>query len=263
MVSEVLLEQVCIGLGESDLDDVFDTVVGVSAGSGNSAYFLAGQSVRGASLWHECSSDKQLINNRRFWRVLDMGYGEYLMRNVKVLDQEAIRESRSDFFIGVTVAETGEGKYLDAKDGVDIVTAVHASSAIPVIYNQTVNIAGVQYGDGAIGNGVPIDKAIQNGSTDILVVLNNLIDEEVQFSRRDKLMIRLYMLKFSAAYRDATLATDDEYSNLSDAIGKAGDINIGVIVPTRMPISRLSSDHDAIISVVQDGKDAVLNLFTQ
>ncbi len=253
-----------LGLEQAGLRSAFDVVIGVSAGAADLAYFLARQIEIGSTLWYDDCANRRFINLARLTRVLDMDYAaDHLMRVVKPLDQDAVRASRSNFYIGVTNAQTGEGELLDAKDGIDIVTAIHASTALPVVYNRTVNINGVEYGDGSIGIGIPIEAALQKGCTDILVVLNDVVKEKVgRATLFEKMLVSLYMRKFTPEFRAAILARHGQYTQVSDVIEHSGnDVNIGIIAPSKMPISRISIDSQAIYDLTMDGKDIALELF--
>ena len=254
-----------LGLEQAGLRDAFDVAIGVSAGAADIAYLLSGQIELGSTLWYDDCASRRFINLALLTRILDMDYAaDQLMRVVKPLDQDAITACRSEFYVGVTNAQTGEGELIDAKDGVDVVTAIHASTALPVVYNRTVNINGTEYGDGSIGAGIPIEAAIQKGCTDVLVVLNDVVDERVNSATLfEKILVSIYMRKFTPELRAATLARHGQLYRAFEGIENSGcNINIGIIAPSRMPISRISIDSQAIYDLTMDGKDIALELFS-
>src|SRR3989344_5711169 len=58
------------GFEESGLSDVFDVVVGISAGSAVCAYFLSGQSELGASIYYEDLVGREFINPARISKIM-------------------------------------------------------------------------------------------------------------------------------------------------------------------------------------------------
>lgn len=156
------------------LQDVFDVVVGISAGAGISACFLSGAetSRRGAAIYHEDLA-RGFIN---VWRkpITDIDLVERILREgIKSADMEAIHRSRSDLFVCVTDTHDVAPILIDAKRASpDIIAAVKASMAIPGFYNQTVEVNGRPYVDGSV-NPFPIRAIIEKfNPTDVLVIAN-------------------------------------------------------------------------------------------
>ena len=60
-----------LAMEELGLNHAFTSVVGVSSGAPSAAYFISGDTKRGASLvWEECCS-RRFINVWRFWNQVD------------------------------------------------------------------------------------------------------------------------------------------------------------------------------------------------
>lgn len=256
---------VCTGLEEAGMRDVFDCVVGVSSGTAACAYFLAGQSRMGTSIYYEELASRRFINPVRLIKVLDIDFLDPAFRKAKPLDQAAVRRSRSSFFIGVTEANTGKGVFLDMKDpslDIDIITAIRASSALPLVYNRKIAINGVEYCDGAIGCGLPIDFVLRWGCTDVLVVINRPFGKKkYPATVAEKLLSSLVMRNFPLEVRTAYLEKNRSYNDsLERAANKTG-VNIGVLCPESMPLSRLSMDAAKMRDVARQGELQTLSLF--
>lgn len=165
-----------IGLNKMGLGNVFDSVVGISAGAGMSAYFSAGeeQTLTGASLFYEECSKKEFIDFERIHRIMDVDVVANAMRSgKKSLDQEAILNSPRDFFVVVTNINTLQPELINVKTAVpDMISAVNASMAIPLVYRKEIELNGGQYIDGGL-DPLPIEKIIEKfHPTDILILPN-------------------------------------------------------------------------------------------
>ncbi|MDO8523865.1 MAG: patatin-like phospholipase family protein, partial [bacterium] len=173
-----------IALERAGLSDAFDTVVGVSAGAPTAAYFLAGQSALGTSIYYEECASKRFISKRRyFWgeRIMNTGYLCDVMRgneSNKKLDIRALRASRPEAFAVATHKEGGHGVFLDMKRSVDPVEIIHASIAVPGVASNGVEIADELYLDGG-ASPLPVSDVIDEfHPTDILILANRSEDGE-------------------------------------------------------------------------------------
>ncbi len=172
------------GLHDVGFGEVFKNVVGFSVGSGPAAYFVAGakQARKATSLFRdECTSDEFLSFGRL--KVIDTGVIASTMRKGdKSLDQEAIRESTTGLYAGVTNAETGEVEFVDlasaTRDGEpDMVAVCEASSAIPLFENPF-EVNGQMYLDGSLGE-LPFNLLIKQFNPTSILVLPNMPFSEI------------------------------------------------------------------------------------
>lgn len=252
------------GLEKSGMADIFDIVVGVSAGAPICAYFLSGQTTLGTSIYLKELAENKFINLARVSKIMDIDYLEFVFRNVKPLDQKQIRSSRSEFYVTVTDAKTGKGELLYMKDKkIDIIDAICASSALPIIYNKTIVIKGRHYCDGAIGNGIPIDFLLQKGCTDILIILNNAAGKKGNSPPLfEKIFSHLYMKKFTPALRTATLARNKLYNQSLEKIQRLTNVNVGILTPEEMPLKRMSKDKIKMREVAKKAEKQVQKIFS-
>lgn len=255
---------VVTGLEKIGLNNVFDIAVGVSAGAADIAYFLANQAELGTKLWYEEAASPAFIKKTRITKFMDANYINHMLRVAIPLNVRRIKNSRSDFFIGVTNVQTGKEEYIDAQmESVDIVEAVVASSAMPIAYNRTVQINGSIYADGSVGVGIPVELAFKKNCTDILVVLNSTVEQSLSKSSIfEKFLAHIYMKDFNDTYKNATLRNNENMHSAFEAIIKASrNINIGIICPKRMPISKISRDRRKIKEVALDAEQMVSAIF--
>jgi predicted patatin/cPLA2 family phospholipase len=162
-----------VAMEKLGLTDVFDEVYGESAGATNSCYFLAGQAQFGINIYLDDLTSLRFANPFRPGTMLDLDYAiDVVVKSVKPLNIERVLASPSALYLAVTNALNGEPRMIDAKrEGVPLLTLLKASGALVPLYNHPVMIEGVPYVDGGIANPIPIRSAIENGCTQVLVLL--------------------------------------------------------------------------------------------
>lgn len=87
----------------------------------------------------------------------------------KYLDLEKLRTSGKKLLVGGVAYETGEYRYADEQNP-NIVNWIMASSAFPVFFPLE-KIEGLNWTDGGLTNVVPLYDALENGATEIDVIL--------------------------------------------------------------------------------------------
>lgn len=155
----------------------FDLVIGVSAGACCATSYLAGQHGRNRRIFVELMTSRIFVDP---WRLLSGGSVfdmDYLMGPVATvldpLDLDSVRGSGVRFEAGVAEAHTAEPRYLPA-DGPDLLQALLASVAIPVLYRGgPIRFRGGVYFDGGVVDPVPLARALDQGATDVTVVLTH------------------------------------------------------------------------------------------
>lgn len=239
---------ILLGLENSGMTEAFDLVFSTSSGSVNTPFFLGGEAYIGSKAYTEYLTNGSLIDMKRVRKVLDIDYLESVLRDMDPIPQERIRNSRSHWFIGVTSAATGEGEFLDTKDPkIDLFRAIKASCAVPILYNRPVSINGKEYYDGQIGCGLPVQKAIDMGAQDILVVLNvPIVERRRSINRLERILAHMYMRKYTPEFRRKHFARDETYNEglglINNSSTNSERVNIGVIYPDSERLSFLTVD---------------------
>jgi predicted patatin/cPLA2 family phospholipase len=259
---------VVTGLKEAGMEDVFDYAYGVSSGSPAIAYFLSGQPREGTALYSNQLANKKFINLLRPWKILDVTYaGDVFRAEDTLLNQEAVRTSRTVFQIGVTDPENARCVMLEAKDPeMDIVTALEASCALPVGYNRTIEVKGKEYVDGSPGCGLPIDRAIKQGCDTILIVQNRPLDvKRKRLALSDLLLTGFALHGFSAELLTATLTRSQRYWDIRDEVDEKirtrRSLSVGIIAPEIMPIKRFTTDKKKLAAVAEAAEAQTIALF--
>lgn len=164
-----------VALAHLGFTELFDEVYATSAGVMNASYLLSLQPELGITVYYESLMDRRFWNPRRFRKMLDV---DYVFRDVvtrqKPLDTEAFLRSSSRLLVAVTDVSNGGSFLLDTKATIaPLLEMLRAATAIPILYNRTVNIDGMPCVDGHFAIPFPLKEAIERGCTDILVLLTH------------------------------------------------------------------------------------------
>lgn len=251
------------GLEALGLGEVFDDAIGISAGACAVAYLLAGQAEVGPSVYYDDLPNKEFINLRRPKGIMDIGFLEHVFREVKPLDQAAIRQSRTRMHVGLTEVATGKGVYLDMAEypELDIVSAITTSSAVPVIVKQRAAINGVLYADGTTGCTTPIDYAIEAlGATDILVIMNYPFSRIEKLPASERLLDRIMLRKYSKDFRTAHVNRLKDH-NFQSGNHYADHVNLGVLCPEKEFVSPLSKNAKALKALADYATNQAIAIF--
>jgi predicted patatin/cPLA2 family phospholipase len=165
-----------MALEECGLGGAFDHVLGSSAGAINGAYLLGEQAALAVTVYLDDLSNNKFVNFFRLSKIVDIDYlVDDILKGKKALDIPKVRRSLSLLHIFVTDAETGQEVDITNRDEhLDLMEAIRATSALPLLYNRKIRVGLRSYIDGGLVDSLPIQKAIDLGCTDIVVVLTRL-----------------------------------------------------------------------------------------
>jgi predicted patatin/cPLA2 family phospholipase len=155
----------------------YDLTYAASSGACSAAYFVAGMWQPGLSIWreHACKVVRK-INFLRHKPVIDLAYlVDHVFRQHVPLSIEALQKAPTRFFIVLTDCDTGEPVYFHARDE-RVFDALRATSSMPLATRGYDFVDGHPFADGGIADPIPIQRAIQDGATDITVVLTHSPD---------------------------------------------------------------------------------------
>lgn len=156
----------------------FDYCIGVSAGAGNLASYLAGQKGRNLRFFTEHIHSPQYFGLRSFLKTgnlfgLQYIYGTLIRADGKdPLDYDAIRHNQTRYEVVVTNAESGQAEYY-GKEMLhqDDYHLLMATSAIPAVC-QPVVLGGKPYYDGGLSDAIPVERALSQGCDRLVVILS-------------------------------------------------------------------------------------------
>ena len=163
-------------LDELGLQDAFDLVVGTSAGALAGAFFLAGQTHMGTSIYYEDLTGREWLDYRRAIRGSPIVALDYLldeiMVNHKVLDCARVLSSEVPFYSVATRVPDYKAELLgNFSSDEELISALRASARIPLVAGKPVPLRGAQYIDGSLSEAIPLKAALGLGATHLLVLL--------------------------------------------------------------------------------------------
>lgn len=150
-----------------------DFIIAASGSAGTAMYYMTGQQERIRRIWTDYLSTDRFFNLRRFGKMMDVDYlVDEVIREREPLDLEKLSQSQTRYFIPVTNARTGEGRYIPCSDRVDVFELLRATKALPFFYGRKVMIDDEPYVDSGfkITKEDGIVKAKELGATHVLVV---------------------------------------------------------------------------------------------
>ncbi|MEM9016046.1 MAG: patatin-like phospholipase family protein [Verrucomicrobiota bacterium] len=167
-----------LALGHLGAGEVFDDVYATSAAVMNASYLLSGQGDLGIHIYFEDLIDERFFHPMRLWKVLDVEFvTEVIAKESKPLDCQGVLDAFPDLHVAVMDRDTAEPAMLHVgTTDAPLLDILHAAMAIPVFYNRSVSIEGRRFVDGGLKIPFPIEAAIKDGCTDILVLLSHSQD---------------------------------------------------------------------------------------
>jgi predicted patatin/cPLA2 family phospholipase len=263
------------GLEQLALREVFDLVVGTSAGALAGAYFLADQSRVGTSIYYEDLTGKEWLDYSRALRRKPPVGLDYLLDDVMVsrkpLNWDAVLASAIPLYAVAThlgdYAATVFGQF---RSGEQLRDALRASSRIPVISGAPVEIDGGKYIDGSLSQGVPLEAAMTGlGATHAVLLLTRPAGQtRGQPSKLLKLVGFPIMNRLLAGLGDAYSRRADLYLAELDRIARLqalprGSPLLAIQLPAGGPqVRQLEQDPDRLVEGAAAGAAAVHTAIT-
>ncbi len=166
------------GILDRFLDDhiTFDYCIGVSAGSANTASFLAGQKERNLRFYTIYVKDPKYLSLRNYLFHGQLFGLEYIYGSITnsdgidPIDFPAILANPCEYEMVATNRATGKAAYFNKSSlKQDDYRAIMASSALPV-FCRPVELDGEYYYDGGISDAIPVNRAFESGCDKIVVI---------------------------------------------------------------------------------------------
>jgi predicted patatin/cPLA2 family phospholipase len=152
----------------------YDLVYAASSGACSAAYFVADMWEPGLAIWRELACN--VVRKSNFLRrkpIIDLAYlVDHIIRKRVSLSVAALQKAPTRFFIVLTNCHTGEPVYFHVCDD-RVFAALRATSSMPLATRGFDYVDGQPYADGGVADPIPIRRAMQDGATDITVVLTH------------------------------------------------------------------------------------------
>ncbi len=247
-----------IGLTES-----FDLLIGTSSGALNAIYFPGQNQELGATIYYENAVDKRCLNILNFPDILNVQWlmDEWVLKQKRFNDR-AVFDGSHDIFISSTNIDSGKTRWFQNDSRVSFEKAIIATTCTPTACSQTIEIEGEFYNDGFINASLPIDKAIEEGCTHIVVVPTRIWGHREPIPNPFWTSYFMWMIRnFGKEYKKAFFRRHDVYNRQLELAAGGGDrYKTLVVAPisSRELVGRLESNGATIKAAWQT---AVKNTF--
>lgn len=241
----------------------FDLVVAASAGACSAAYFVAGMVQPGIEIWKQHVGDQKMLrktNWLRFKPLIDLAYLiDHTFKKTVPLPATAFDTGHTRFQIVLTDCETGRPVYFNARSQW-IFEALKASSSLPFATLGYSYVGGQPYADGGVADAIPIQHAIDEGATDITVVLTH--GPEYRMRPTPRWICRLAYPWFPKA-AEAWINRHIHYNASLDLVDHPpAGIRLRVLRPMRpLPVTRFTDDSNRLRAAVTNGHDEAFEQF--
>lgn len=255
-----------LALEELGHSSSFDILYASSSGSCASAYFLSGETQKGLSVYLEDLTGFKFIKPWRLTKIMDIDFlVDEVFRKRKRLNQARLKNNRTELKIYVTDAETGKPECFTNRDGVNILKVIKASCALPIWYNRAVKVGNITAVDGNALKALPIDSAITDGCTDLLVISTvPKYYREATGRKIVRAIKRQFLSTFSYHYRQTYSQKYADYNESLDIIfGKKrihGKLNLYTICPDNF-YQTFELRKSFLEKAALEGKEKVLEAF--
>lgn len=234
----------------------WDAVYGTSAGGALAAWYSAGQAEYAEATW-DYAADRRILSYRRFLRrrgpLLDHdALLEIIYEGEHPIDQEAVRRARWPVIVTAVDIHSGATVYTDLRK-VPVIPWLKATGRLPFASGLPVTIDGRSYLDGGIGDPIPVYKAVEEGATDITLILNR----PPGLPKRDNPVIaRITARRYPALRMGILKHAELKQAAISYAEDPPRGVRVRIIRPHRPTgLHRLSRDLEAIHEGLRLGRE--------
>ena len=245
-----------------------DVFLGISAGAATCAFGMAGkkQSLLGTSYFYTICISKTFLNYMRLHQVMDISVvGRALREGSTKLDTLAVKQNRAQFYVQAYNEKNKLPEFINTKDpGLDMVDALHASMAIPVVYNKTMVINGIKYSDGAFDDPLPIVRAIKPFNPTHILILPNIPFNRIpagQPSKLEKFLVQAMPHAGSLGFIRKVLNNRHALRQSLEAVARTHNVKIGVAWPPEMGLGMLTQNIPKIKTAIKASAKEIFELF--
>ncbi|KXZ68310.1 patatin-like phospholipase family protein [Acinetobacter venetianus] len=211
----------------------FDLCVGVSSGSTNLANYLAAQQGRTLQIYLDHSLRSEFIQYGRFFKggdLLDLKWMWDVVEKEHPLNQSHLFANHPEFYMVLTHAISGEATYIKASKD-NILDGLRASSSIPVLTRQAVEVFGEPYFDGGVADALPIHWAAQQNNVSKLMVLRTRPKSYFKASSKGDQFLAKYMFKQQRGFAQSLLARTQRYNDSVEFVRSSSEQKILEVCP--------------------------------
>jgi len=224
----------------------FDLCVGVSSGSTNVANYLAAQQGRTLHIYLDHSLRSEFIHYGRFFKggdLLDLKWMWNVVEQEYPLNQAQLFANSVEFYMVLTHAISGEATYIKASKD-NILDGLRASSSIPVLTRQAVEICGEPYFDGGVADALPVHWAAKQDRVAKLMVIRTRPQNYYKSSRKGDQLLAKYFAKQQSGFSQSLLTRTQRYNDAVQFLQTSSSQKLLEVCPPNLKnmASRLSKN---------------------
>lgn len=223
----------------------FDIFIGVSGGAVMMSSYVSKQYKRGFELISSLQNDVSLTSFSRFVKggyYLELDLIEHIWDKITAYDYETAQKvsRQHQVFFSCTELKSGAAVFLNPQNTEDWKKYLRATSTLPLVSKCPKVIKGKGLVDGAFAAPVPIQKAIDLGASQIVVLRTNQLS--VAGSRWNRLMSN-YLLKNNYPALNKLMQEEKQiYDQINQLIEvPPAGVQIQAIVPKQLKSTILST----------------------
>lgn len=166
-------------LDDAGLGDCFDVVYGSSAGAYIGGALLLGDGRGAAHIFFEDMACRAFIDPRRLGTRRPMVSLDHLLGHILTVAKPLVWERLigSPLRVVATAADDLSGHVLEPRSAPEWRLALRATAAIPVLAGPSVRLHGRRWIDGSVAEPLPVQRALRDGATHVLALLNRTLPE--------------------------------------------------------------------------------------
>jgi len=209
------------------------SLYGASSGGLNAIYYASDALEVALKIYEENATDPMCTNLWKFPNILNPDWlvDEWMFKNRR-FDLDKINNRKPSVWLSLTDLDTGLPHYFNVKgsDPSLVRQAMKATAYAPLVSNGYQIIEGHRYGDGAISDAIPYEKARRDGCTHLICLLTRPPDYRKQHGFLSRGLETARLLHHTKSLREAWFARDVEYSQLLDRLYVSGDDTIPTLI---------------------------------
>lgn len=168
-------------LDDAGLGSCFDAVYGSSAGAYVGAGLLLGDGRGSARIFVEDMACRAFVDPRRLATGRPVVSLDHLIDDVlvhsKPLDWDRLRDSPVPLRVVATALDDLTPHVLEPRDSAEWKLALRATAAIPLLAGPAVELGGRRWIDGSVTDPLPVLRALTEGATHVLALVNRTLLE--------------------------------------------------------------------------------------
>ncbi|MBD8025069.1 patatin family protein [Ureibacillus sp. Re31] len=174
-------------------------IIGISAGAMNACSYISKQKERTLRVLINFRHDKRYMGFRNFYKeksIFGLDYAYDLIPNqLDPFDWDTYQKYDGTLLFGVTNAMTGEIEYMNALEMDRKCMMLRATCAIPILFPE-IKINDIPYFDGGLADPIPIQKAIDDGFENHVLVLTRPKGYRKKLDSQSKWAMKLLKKKY-------------------------------------------------------------------